>query len=191
MLNTDFIITLAWPNGMIYSPGGVYDKLLGSSKRYKIGHTAFALIDSNSNKIFYFDFGRYHTPSSHGRVRDHKTDPNLCIEILADINDNSIRNINSIISEINQNVKQEEPLYYKVINHTNFKNCYYYSKFIQNYGLIKFGVFTNSTLNCGRFVYNVIKKSNLKKIVLFKTIINDIFLRIPLLKYFSIKLYFK
>lgn len=50
MLNSDFIITLAWPEGKIASVGSWYDKILGLNRKYKIGHTAVILINSLKKK---------------------------------------------------------------------------------------------------------------------------------------------
>ena len=63
---TDYIIPLAWPNLMVISAGSWYDfitRALGITKngKYRAGHSAFLLVNSKTGKIFYFDFGRYHT----------------------------------------------------------------------------------------------------------------------------------
>ena len=88
MLNSDFIITLAWPEGKIASVGSWYDKILGLNRKYKIGHTAIILINSLTKKAYYYDFGRYDTASGTGRVRNYKTDPELNIKHLAIIKNN-------------------------------------------------------------------------------------------------------
>ena len=190
MLNNDFIITLAWPKGKIYSPGGWYDKILGDTTKYRIGHTALVIVNSRTNKLHYFDFGRYHTPVGFGRVRDVETDPNLEIKTIAEIDINSIKNIEEIIHQINQSIGQEGPLFYKTLKNANFIKSFDFSKKKQNEGAIQFGIFSNSSLNCGRFVYSVIKKSNLKRFVIFKIVLYDILLRVPVFKYFPIRFYF-
>ncbi len=70
MLNSDFIITLEWPEGKIASVESWYDKILELNRKYKIGHTAVILINSLTKKAYYYDFGRYDNPSGTGRVRN-------------------------------------------------------------------------------------------------------------------------
>ena len=78
-MKNDFIITIAWPEGMTASAGAWYDKILSNKGKYRVGHAAIVLIDSETKKSYYFDFGRYHTPPGFGRVRDVETDPDLAI----------------------------------------------------------------------------------------------------------------
>ena len=52
MLNSDFIITLEWPEGKIASVESWYDKILELNRKYKIGHTAVILINSLTQKKY-------------------------------------------------------------------------------------------------------------------------------------------
>ena len=193
MTNSDFIITLAWPEGKILSVGSWYDKILGLNRKYKIGHTAVILINSLTKKVYYYDFGRYDTPKGKGRVRNNKTDPELNINMLAIIENNKIINLSKIILTISQNraTYAEGPLYYKLIKNTNFSQAIEYARNKQSEGLISFGPFCNKCLNCGRFVYEIIEKSTESSVEKIKVIVNDISLRLPLLKNISILFYFK
>tara|TARA_B110000495_G_scaffold72326_1_gene61844 strand:+ start:1161 stop:1511 length:351 start_codon:yes stop_codon:yes gene_type:complete len=108
--NSDFIITLSWPEGKISAVGSWYDKILGLNKKYSIGHTAIILINAITSEIYYLDFGRYHTPIGFGRVRDVETDPGLTIRNPVIIENNSINSIDEIIKEIykkNQHMQKE------------------------------------------------------------------------------------
>ena len=69
-MQTDFIIALAWPEGMVSACGSWYDIFFARNKKYRVGHSALALVDSVSGKLRYFDFGRYHAPKDFGRVRE-------------------------------------------------------------------------------------------------------------------------
>ena len=111
MQNSDFIITLAWPEGKILSVGSWYDKVLG--------------------------------------------------------------------------------LYYKVIKNTNITQAIEYVRNKQSEGEISFGPFYSKCLNCGRFVYQIIEKSTFGSFEKIKVIINDVLLRIPLIKNISILFYFE
>ena len=193
MSNSDFIITLSWPEGKISAVGSWYDKILGLNRKYSIGHTAIILINSITSEIYYLDFGRYHTPIGFGRVRDIETDPELTIKNPVIIKNNSINNIDEIIKEIsvNKSTHGEGKLYYKVFKNISFKNGRKYAKLNQKRGLISFGPFSKNSLNCGRYIYNIIKKSNFSTIGTYKFIFNDFLLRIPVLRNLSIKYYFK
>ena len=79
-MKNDFIIALAWPEGMVAAPGSWYDKIASKNGKYRVGHSALALVDSSTSKIYYFDFGRYHTPDGFGRIRDIETDPDTGIK---------------------------------------------------------------------------------------------------------------
>ena len=78
-MKNDCIITLAWPEGMVKSAGSWYDKFLSKNGKYRVGHSALLLIDSEKKKSHYFDFGRYHTPVGYGRARDVETDAELAV----------------------------------------------------------------------------------------------------------------
>ena len=193
MQNSDFIITLAWPEGKIASVGSWYDKILGLNRKYKIGHTAVILINSLTKKVYYYDFGRYDTPNGTGRVRNYKTDPELKIKSTAIIEKNNIINLSEIISEISKkkSTHGEGILYYKVLNNINASDGIEYAKNKQDIGTISFGPFSNKSLNCGRFAYNTIEQSEVNTLNRLKVIVNDILLRIPLLKKISIRFYFE
>ena len=193
MSNSDFIITLSWPEGKISAVGSWYDKILGLNRKYSIGHTAIILINSITSEIYYLDFGRYHTPIGFGRVRDIETDPELTIKNPVIIKNNSINNIDEIIKEIsvNKSTHGEGRLYYRILSNISFKKGKKYAKLNQKRGLISFGPFSKNSLNCGRFVYNVMRKSNFSIIGTYKFIFNDFLLRIPVLRNLSIKYYFK
>ena len=44
-MQSDFIITLAWPEGMVAAPGSWYDKILANKGKYRVGHSAIVLVD--------------------------------------------------------------------------------------------------------------------------------------------------
>ena len=91
MKNIDYIIPLAWPEAMVQSAGGWYDFVTNTFGIAKNG------------KVFYFDYGRYHTPIGFGRVRDEKTDHELKITNVAACNNGTIKNIKAILLEIANN----------------------------------------------------------------------------------------
>ncbi len=193
MSNSDFIITLSWPEGKISAVGSWYDKILGLNRKYSIGHTSIILINAITREIYYLDFGRYQTPIGFGRVRDIETDPDLTIRNPVIIKNNSINSVDEIIKEIyeKKSTHGEGKLYYKILDNISFRKGRKYAKINQKKGLISFGPFSKNSLNCGRFVYNVMRKSNFSTIGTYIFIINDFLLRIPVLRNLSIKYCFK
>ena len=57
-MQKDFMIILAWPEGMVTAPDSWYDKIASTNGKYRVGHSALVLVNSNSKQLEYFDFGR-------------------------------------------------------------------------------------------------------------------------------------
>ena len=55
------------------------------------------LVNTVTNQLNYFDFGRYHSPFGFGRVRDLETDPDISLKSKPIISGNSIDNIMEIL----------------------------------------------------------------------------------------------
>ena len=161
-MQTDFIIALAWPEGMVSACGSWYDIFFARNKKYRVGHSALALVDSVSGKLRYFDFGRYHAPKDFGRVRDVETDRDVAIKTNAKIEKNKINNLKEILLEIksNESFHGEGTLYASVLNDVSFYRAYEYAKKIQNRGLIPYGPFVYNGTNCSRFVASVMRSSS-------------------------------
>ena len=161
-MQTDFIIALAWPEGMVSACGSWYDIFFARNKKYRVGHSALALVDSVSGKLRYFDFGRYHAPKDFGRVRDVETDRDVAIKTNAKIEKNKINNLKEILLEIksNESFHGEGTLYASVLNDVSYYRAYEYAKKIQNRGLIPYGPFVYNGTNCSRFVASVMRSSS-------------------------------
>ncbi|MBT4217221.1 MAG: hypothetical protein HOE25_01485 [Flavobacteriales bacterium] len=162
MINSDFIIVLAWPEGETTAAGAWYDSFCATNGKYRVGHSALILINSENKELLYFDFGRYHTPTGFGRVRDKETDPDIGIPISAEIEDNRIKNIEEILV-YTKNKKAnhgEGKLYASILKNVNFISSYRFAKKIQEKGIIPYGPFVPKGSNCSRFVSATIRKSN-------------------------------
>ena len=164
MKNIDYIIPLAWPEAMVQSTGGWYDfvtNTLGIAKngKYRAGHSAVLLVNSKNGKVFYFDYGRYHTPIGFGRVRDEKTDHELKITNVAACNNGTIKNIKAILLEIANNKSNhgEGQMYASILSGVYFEKGYEYAKKMQKKGTIPYGPFIKIGTNCSRFVASVMK----------------------------------
>ena len=118
----DLIIVLAWPEGMVSASGAWYDKYFSTNGKYRVGHSALALVNSETNKIHYLDFGRYHAPDGYGRIRDIETDPDVGIKQMAKIKKDKIENVEDILIEISNNKSYhgEGTLYSSIISRVNF-----------------------------------------------------------------------
>ena len=162
MINSDFIIVLAWPEGETTAAGAWYDSFCATNGKYRVGHSALILINSENKELLYFDFGRYHTPTGFGRVRDKETDPDIGIPISAEIEDNRIKNIKEILVHTKNKKANhgEGKLYASILNNVNFISSYRFAKKIQEKGIIPYGPFVPKGSNCSRFVSATIRKSN-------------------------------
>jgi hypothetical protein len=179
-----FAVALAWPQTYCKQPGSWYDapmRWLGISNNhfYKVGHAALLLISQHQDKCYYFDFGRYHAPFQHGRVRGAETDHELCIKTLPQISydEREILNIREILDELQQNkaCHGDGPLraaYCKI----DFAAAFQKAVEMQEAGPIAYGPFVKNGTNCSRFVNTVIlagrPQSKIKK-KLSKTFLNS------------------
>ncbi len=161
-MQKDFIITLAWPEGMVSGSGAWYDKVFSKKGKYRVGHSAMVLVDSKSEKALYFDFGRYHTPLGFGRVRDVETDPDVALQNPL-IKNNAIINIKQILLQLSsmKSTHGEGKMYASIIANVNFSRAFFTAKSLQNQGMLPYGPFTTKGTNCSRFVARIINSSGL------------------------------
>ena len=160
-MQKDFIIVLAWPEGMVEGAGAWYDKVLSTNGQYRVGHSALVLVNSRTNQLHYIDFGRYHSPFGFGRVRDLETDPDISLKSKSIILGNSIDNIKEILFEIS-NLKATHghgTLYASTLKNIDFNKAYEKAKEIQNMGLISYGPVVLTGTNCSRFVTTIMLAS--------------------------------
>ena len=153
-MQNDFIIVLAWPEGLVSGAGSWYDKIFSSNGKYRVGHSALILVNSNSGQLHYFDFGRYETPIGFGRVRDQTTDPQLVLNTNAVIKNSNIKNINSILLEVSKIkiTNGEGKMYASILSNISFKEGYKYAKSMQKKGMVDYGPLVIGGTNCSRFV---------------------------------------
>jgi len=160
MSDTNFIITLAWPEGMVMSAGAWYDVVASTNGKYRVGHSAILLVNGTTNRVHYFDFGRYHTPNGYGRVRDIETDADVEV-INAKINGSKIDNIEDILHFVSEmkSTHGEGKMYASLISNIDFDKAYIRSKGLQDKGMLPYGPFVREGTNCSRFVATVIKSA--------------------------------
>ncbi len=161
---TGFAIALAWPKTWCKQSNAWYDNLmvaLGFSKNhyYRVGHAAMVVVDKESGHCHYFDFGRYHAPAKHGRVRSAFTDHDLAVHIKARISADgkSILNFKEILNFLHQNqaCHGNEDLYGSYTE-VNFEKAYNKAVKMQADSPWLYGPFIHNGTNCSRFVQTVI-----------------------------------
>ncbi len=161
---TGFAIALAWPQTYCKQPGAWYDGLmafLGLSKNrfYKAGHSALVLVEKTSGKCSYYDFGRYHAPFQHGRVRSETTDHDLRIIAKArfSADGSKIFNFNEILSElVSRKACHGEGTLYASYCALKVEKSIRQATTIQDRSPLPYGPFVLPGTNCSRFVNTVI-----------------------------------
>ena len=165
MENKGAIIMLAWPNTPAIQVNSWYEpitKMLGFNKNgyYIAGHSALVLVEPITGELHYFDFGRYHTPAKHGRVRDKNTDPDLSVNIKAKFNlEGDIINLQQVLLALSKNKSfhGKGNLFASINYDVNFKNAYDFAKNQQNKNAIIYGPFAYKGTNCSRFTSRVLR----------------------------------
>jgi hypothetical protein len=161
--NKGFAIVLAWPDTFCKQAGGWYDPILSflgicQNHYYRVGHAAVVLVNGYYGGLQYFDFGRYHAPFGHGRVRSELTDPELKMNQRAILAGGLITNLKEILEELQNRIAchGEGDLYASVIriNHGNsLKKAFEF----QENSPIQYGPFVWNGSNCSRFVNDVVR----------------------------------
>jgi hypothetical protein len=155
-----FAIALAWPETYCKQAGSWYDLItgmLGISKNhhYKAGHAALLLVNKSDGKCHYFDFGRYHAPYKHGRVRNAVTDNGLTVRTEAKISNDGgmIENFEEIITELQYNSEcHGDGRIYASYCMIDFMKAYKKALSLQESSPLPYGPFIYNGTNCSRFV---------------------------------------
>ncbi len=167
--HTGFGIALAWPKMYCKEVGVWYDRparLLGINWNhfYKVGHAALVLVDLEDGSCHYFDFGRYHAPYQHGRVRMGDADHELKIKTKAIFSEDQqeILNFKEILEELQRNpaCHGDGPLhgaYHPIDYHAARKKAVA----MHNQHIIPYGPFVWGGTNCSRFVNTVLRAGRL------------------------------
>lgn len=133
---------------------------INTNNYYRVGHAAVVLIDTENLKCHYFDFGRYHAPFQHGRVRSEETDHELSMKTIPAFSpDNTaILNYREILSELQNNKAcHGEGNLHASYCPVNFQAAYHKATQMQQEGPIPYGPFRLRGSNCSRFVNTVIR----------------------------------
>jgi hypothetical protein len=158
--HTGFAIALAWPETYCKQAGAWYEPImlvLGINKNnyYKAGHAALVLVDSESKTSLYFDFGRYHSPFQHGRVRSAETDHDLEMKTVPIISSDGtiLENYNEILSELQRNPAcHGEGELHASYCRLSYESALKKVRHLQEISPIPYGPFRYGGSNCSRFV---------------------------------------
>jgi len=162
MSSSGIILTLAYPDTIVmvsqewFSP---FLRYLGIGKKdyLRAGHAALVLIEKETGVLEYHDFGRYITPEPTGRVRGGNTDNELYFPIKAEIENDSIKNLDTILKFLATHPKLthgDGKLLASVCNAVDYKKARAHITGMQNKHFIRYAAFLKDACNCARFVTN-------------------------------------
>jgi hypothetical protein len=175
MNTTGIIIAIAYPETIVristeWTVSRMYLFGIGKKNYLRAGHAALILIDTSNGNLDYYDFGRYVTPLTTGRVRGKLTDHELDFQLHATIQNNSIANLNNILKFLATHPKLthgEGTMLASVCDEIDYDKAKNYIENLQNEGLIKYAAFGKAGSNCSRFVTETLIASttneNIKK----------------------------
>ncbi len=158
--HTGIAIALAWPQTYCKQSGAWYDPItlllgINHNNYYKVGHAALVLINKDSPKAHYFDFGRYHAPYKHGRVRCAETDHDLALRTIPRLSEDGQRleNFSDLLYELQTNpaCHGEGELFASYCS-VNIEKAYAKVQQMLDASLIPYGPFRYKGSNCSRFV---------------------------------------
>ncbi|MFA9391324.1 MAG: DUF6695 family protein [Prolixibacteraceae bacterium] len=158
-------IAIAWPETWCKQPGAWYEWIttgLGISKNnyYKLGHAALILVDCLKEECFYFDFGRYHAPFQHGRVRSALTDPDIMVRTKPKLSDDgsTLLNYREILTELQHNPAcHGDGKLHASYAAIDFEKAYQKALEMQANSPLPYGPFQFRGTNCSRFVNTVLR----------------------------------
>ncbi len=176
--NNAFALVLAYPETIVSHAEEWYSKFLrfafiGNKKHVRAGHAALVLIDKSTGILEYHDFGRYITPSPSGRVRGRETDFELNFPIKAEIENDSIKNLNDILKFLATHPKLthgDGNPYAAVCNAIDYDLARLHIDGMQSKGFIRYAAFLKKACNCARFVTDALIASLTNKAIKKKLI---------------------
>lgn len=169
------ILVLAYPETIVrtseewYSP---YLRFMGmGTKNYlRAGHATLVLIEKATGNLAYYDYGRYVTKLSYGRVRSKERDRELDFPLKAIIRQGKIINLEEIVRFLANNPKLthgEGTMLASVCDQVDYAVAQKYIKYCLRQGSTTYAAFLKNASNCARFVTDTLiastTNSKLKK----------------------------
>ena len=174
MNNTGLIITMAYPDTVVMVADEWYSPLLqfvgvGKKNYVKAGHAALVLINKETGFLEYHDFGRYITPEPNGRVRGSQTDHELDFPLEAEIEDDTIKNLDTILLYLANNPKKthgDGKLIASVCTKVDYQKARKHIINLMGNGSFRYAAFKKESSNCARFVTSALMASVTDKKIL-------------------------
>jgi hypothetical protein len=166
MSKSGVLIALAFPEEFVSMIPAWYKKPLEwigliNDEKICAGHAALALVDGDTGKIEYADFGRYITPFGKGRTRTEKTDPECVIDVVAIFDENGrITNEEEILIYLEAHPDKTHgagKMYGSFCYDITYEKAKKFIKNINLKGSVKYDPFKKEASNCARFVYDTFK----------------------------------
>ena len=162
--NNASIIVMAFPEAICRTTEASYSALLpyvgiGQKEMIRAGHACLAIVRKGSEKIEYFDNGRYVAPEGFCRVRGENTDPELRVDVMAKWEDGKLANMEEILAWFYAHPEKTHgggTLYAGVIDNANYQSAMECIRHIQDMDIIEYGPFAEGATNCARFVTDAI-----------------------------------
>ncbi|WP_142785393.1 DUF6695 family protein [Changchengzhania lutea] len=167
MNNSGLILTLAYPETVVRLSDEWFAPLLryvgiGKKDYVRAGHAALVLISKETGILEYHDFGRYITPQGTGRVRGRDTDNELHMSLVAEIEKDTITNLDAILNFFATHPKITHgtgTLMVSVCDTIDYEKARTYIVMTLNRQFIPYAVFGKNASNCARFVTDVLIES--------------------------------
>ena len=165
---TGKIISLAFPDTFVRHSDEATTKVLlalgmGKNNYIKAGHAAFVLIENETGKAEYYDFGRYITPQGYGRVRSALTDVELEIPFRAKISkEDTLVNLEEFLIWLEAHPEKTHGsgrLVASVCDYIDYQKAKNFVTSIQRKGSIPYKAFGKNGSNCSRIVTDTILAS--------------------------------
>ena len=135
---------------------------VGGQKKVMAGHAAMLLVSKETGKVNYFDFGRYITSDTFGRVRSEVTDNEVAIPFKAIHDGNEISNLEEILLFLDKHPEKthgEGRLVAGVNSEIDYDKALAFILNLQKKGEVAYGAFKKDGNNCARFVTDTILES--------------------------------
>lgn len=164
MTNSGIIIALAYPETVVMVSDVWYSSFLrflgvGKKNYVRAGHAALVLINKTTSELEYHDFGRYICSRPHGRVRGKETDHELDLQLTANLEGNTILNLQEILEFLATHPKLthgEGKLVASVCHAVDYNKARHYIAAMQQRQFIRYAAFIKKASNCARFVTDVL-----------------------------------
>ncbi len=174
MNNTGLMVVMAYPDTVVMVADEWYSPLLqfigvGKKNYVKAGHAALVLIDKETGFLEYHDFGRYITPEPNGRVRGLQTDHELDFPFKAELEGDTIKNLDKILLYLANNPKKthgDGKLIASVCTKIDYQKAKDHIIKLMQKGSFRYAAFKKESSNCARFVTSTLIESVTDKKIL-------------------------